>query len=304
METLGSGGNMKLISNLKQVIYMSLVVVGSMCLVGCGDDTLGTSDEYSYDIGEAQPDPELDSSLNSEANHSSNHVGVEIHRVPRSNWIDFDDSKFSDDNYSDNLKNIDKEENYIGYDDNKDNKDNKDNDINKNNNDSYADEQEFENSKIVSVNGYKCYNVTKDVCEIEYTIFKKTNEYRVARGLSQLKPNMALSATARSWSNSQSRMGYISHTGFPNSRNTILRGFDSDSSLDSREISFLSGENVAATGYSFNSNAAVGESFYTMWINSPGHRQNIVGSHTYLGVGVVKTSSGMFKFYATQIFGR
>ena len=31
--------------------YMSLVVVGSMCLVGCGDDTLGTSDEYSYDIG-------------------------------------------------------------------------------------------------------------------------------------------------------------------------------------------------------------------------------------------------------------
>ena len=288
--------NIKLIkSEIKKVLSVGSIMLGICFFYGCGDDTLGSDPQYSY--GGAEEDALSD--LGSEDANSQDHQGVKINKVPnnKGGMIDFDDSLFRDDNeLGDNQNKKDDNNNLDSDSDNQK--------IGDNNNNEDSEEENFDNSKIVSFNGYKCYNVGKDICEIEYTIFKKTNEYRVARGLSQLKPNMALSATARSWSTSQSRMGYISHTGFPNSRNTILRGFDSDSSLDSKDISYLSGENVAATGYSFSSYAAVGESFYTMWINSAGHRQNIVGSHTYLGVGVVKTNSGMYKFYATQIFGR
>lgn len=292
---------MKFICSFKHFIYTSTLVVLTTCLIGCGDDTLGTREGYS---SFEEDDSDLESSLGSDSKNSSNSQGVRIYRVPKDKGIDFDDSLFSEkdfDSDDNNNKNQDRDD----FSGDKDNNNNIGNDSGRNQDqDQYQDDDILDNSKIVSVNGYKCYNVDKDTCEIEYTIFKKTNEYRVARGLSELKPNMALSATARSWSSSQSRMGYISHSGFPSSRNTILRGFDSDSSLDSKNISFLSAENVAATGYSFSSNAAVGESFYTMWINSAGHRANIVGSHSYLGVGVVKVSSGMYSYYATQLFGR
>ena len=300
MNILGSGGSMKFICSFKSFIHIVILVVGTMFLIGCGDDTLGTKEGYS---SFEEDDSDLESDLDSDSKNSSNSQGVRIYRVPKNKGIDFDDSLFSEKDFDSGNSGRD----YYSDQEDSDieNYSEKGQDQNQNHNQGqYQDDDILDNSKIVSVNGYKCYNVDKDTCEIEYTIFKKTNEYRANRGLSELKPNMALSATARSWSSSQSRMGFISHAGFPSSRNTILRGFDSDNSLDSKNISFLSAENVAASGYSFSSNAAVGESFYTMWINSAGHRANIVGSHSYLGVGVVKVSSGMYSYYATQLFGR
>ena len=55
-------------------------------------------------------------------------------------------------------------------------------------------------------------------------------------------------------------------------------------------------ENVAMTGPSIDpaSDAVKG------WINSPGHRANLVGSFKVLGVGVFQTGGG--NYYYTQIF--
>ena len=38
----------------------------------------------------------------------------------------------------------------------------------------------------------------------------------------------------------------------------------------------------------------------TAWLNSPGHRKNIEGDFTHIGIGVVKNDAGVY--YFTQIF--
>jgi uncharacterized protein YkwD len=43
------------------------------------------------------------------------------------------------------------------------------------------------------------------------------------------------------------------------------------------------------------------DAMMTMWMNSPGHRANILnGSFTHIGIGAVKTSSG--RWYGVQDF--
>lgn len=62
---------------------------------------------------------------------------------------------------------------------------------------------------------------------------------------------------------------------------------------------WMLGENIAAGANS-------GEQYMTMWMNSQGHRNNILNStYTKIGIGVVKnTSTGFYSSVATQIFAR
>lgn len=57
------------------------------------------------------------------------------------------------------------------------------------------------------------------------------------------------------------------------------------------------GENVA---YLKAAKGDIAERAINMWMNSPGHRENILGNYTDIGVGVATNSKG--ETYLTQIF--
>ena len=158
--------------------------------------------------------------------------------------------------------------------------------------------------KIITVDGYSCYDTTEDVCKAEYTIFKRTNELRRRSNLNELKPNIALSYLARQWSEEQARQGNISHNWFQSGvTNQKFNELKSSSFQDASQISFLSAENVAANMVQTDGEA-VGNALYSQWHDSPGHYANMVGQHNYLGVGVVIGAKGTYSIYGTQIFGR
>ena len=55
------------------------------------------------------------------------------------------------------------------------------------------------------------------------------------------------------------------------------------------------GENVAF-GY------ATGETVMEGWLNSPGHKANIEGNFTHIGIAAIKDENG--RYYYTQLFFR
>lgn len=85
------------------------------------------------------------------------------------------------------------------------------------------------------------------------------------------------------------------HTLYMIAQNNISHDdFDkrSDRLFDEEDAS-RTGENVA---FGQQSAADVMEA----WLNSPGHRQNIEGDFTHIGIGVIKNATGVY--YFTQIF--
>jgi uncharacterized protein YkwD len=142
-----------------------------------------------------------------------------------------------------------------------------------------------------------CYKADAFICEVEKAIFVQTNEYRMQEGKTPLKLAKRISFVAREWSQSQARRGFIGHFGFPWMRESAFK--KEFNSMDGVE---LWGENVAYTGMASDDDAAsVAREFTEMWWNSSGHRQNMLGEHETIGVGVYK--KGGSTYYATQIFG-
>ncbi len=116
-------------------------------------------------------------------------------------------------------------------------------------------------------------------------IFKLVNEYRESNGLSALQKNDTAEQLA------------IEHTRYMISKSSISHdNFDSRSDkLGEEENSRSSAENVA----SHYSDAA---SVMQGWINSDGHRRNIEGNYTHIGIAAVKDENG--RYYYTQLFYR
>jgi uncharacterized protein YkwD len=151
-----------------------------------------------------------------------------------------------------------------------------------------------------SASNSSCYKADSFPCKIERLIADKTNKYRASRGLQPLTFDGKISFVARDWSKKQSNSGFISHTGFPSARQNVYR-------TEFSESRSLNGENVAYTGMigrtsQQDDSAAerVAEEFAVMWWNSSGHRRNMLGSFSNIGVGVAERSGG--SWYATQIF--
>ena len=128
-------------------------------------------------------------------------------------------------------------------------------------------------------------NLTAD----ELETFNLINEQRAKNGLSALKIDMEVQRVARIKAQDMVNNNYFSHTS-----PTYGSPFDM---LKNFGISYKSaGENIA--GNSSNS-AAV-----TAWMNSSGHRANILNSsYNYTGVGVV-TSSKYGKIYVQMFIGK
>ena len=118
----------------------------------------------------------------------------------------------------------------------------------------------------------------------EEQVLVLVNEQRAANGLSALTLSASISNIARAKSQDMHDKNYFSHTS-----PTYGSAFDM---LKAANISYrTAGENIAM-GY------ATPEAVVTAWMNSSGHRANILNSgYTQLGVGYVADGS-----YWTQIF--
>jgi uncharacterized protein YkwD len=110
-------------------------------------------------------------------------------------------------------------------------------------------------------------------------ILADTNASRAAHGLPALKLNPSLNAVSQKWSQSMADNGYMAHN--PYYLEQIPSGWRG------------AAENVA---YGFSVSSVT-----DAWMNSEGHRRNILGSYTDIGIGVYKDDSGTIWY--TQNFG-
>ena len=127
-------------------------------------------------------------------------------------------------------------------------------------------------------------NTADSVSEYEKEVVRLVNEIRVENGLNELTLNTELSDIARLKSKDMKDNGYFSHTS-----PTYGSPFDM---MKSFGITYKSaGENIAM-GYK------TPEAVVDGWMNSKGHRENILNS-SYKEIGVGYVSSGN---YWTQMF--
>ncbi|WP_448072713.1 CAP domain-containing protein [Georgenia yuyongxinii] len=123
--------------------------------------------------------------------------------------------------------------------------------------------------------------------QLETEIFEQLNAYRAGQGVAPLTRNASIDGVARSWSQTQAAQGRMSHN--PGYGQQMPAGV----SAWSENVAYLAGYDVAQ----------MAEIFVDGWINSPGHRRNILDADmTHTGVGIAQNSAG--EVYATQNFGR
>lgn len=137
-----------------------------------------------------------------------------------------------------------------------------------------------------------CYKADIGTCAVERSMLAATNNFRAQNGLPPLQYKRELQWSARKWSESMAATGRISHNGFPTTRNqTIVLEFPASNIK-------VHGENVAwFSGYKPED---FGEFFVGLWINSAGHRANMLRNWRYVGMGYARDSKG--GHYATQNF--
>ena len=128
-----------------------------------------------------------------------------------------------------------------------------------------------------------------DVKALENEVIRLTNIERAKAGLPALKANWQLSRVARYKSQDMINKNYFSHQS-----PTYGSPFKM---MESFGLRFMAaGENIAY-------GQKTPQEVVRMWMNSPGHRANILSpSYTEIGVGVAKKSNGTL--YWTQMFIR
>ncbi|HAR85337.1 MAG TPA: hypothetical protein DCR69_06370 [Clostridium sp.] len=128
--------------------------------------------------------------------------------------------------------------------------------------------------------------------QIEQLIFTKVNEERARAGMSTLSYSSLMEKYARIKSKDMGDKNYFDH------RN--LEGELITAQMASDGISYRSwGENIAYIGGVSDINELANQ-FMTNWMNSQGHRENILSPNfTSIGVGVYKAGN---RYYATQEF--
>jgi hypothetical protein len=139
---------------------------------------------------------------------------------------------------------------------------------------------------------------TPDLPAVERYIIEMTNVARGEQKLGEVHANAQLTAAARAYAQYLATNQTFSHT------------------ADGQKAS----DRVGATGYDW---CTVGENLASLldssgfktadlakksvegWLNSPGHRQNLMAPHvTEIGVGVVKAPDKNPKYIAVQLFAR
>lgn len=125
--------------------------------------------------------------------------------------------------------------------------------------------------------------------QMEKQVWQKINTIRQQQGLSELRNNEKLAQVARRYSRQMTEQNFFSHTS-PKGDTMVQR-------VHSAGIFyFMLGENLfKGTNIPDPANAAV-----KGWMNSPGHRKNILNSaYRETGIGVWRKGN---TYYFTQLF--
>ena len=127
---------------------------------------------------------------------------------------------------------------------------------------------------------------------VETAIYNKVNEERAKAGVTPLTYNTTMEKYARIKSQDMGDNNYFSHTDL--SGNYITTKMNADG------VTYRAwGENIAYIG-GVSDPTALANQFMTNWMNSQGHRENILSTNfSSIGVGVYKIGN---KVYATQEF--
>ena len=122
----------------------------------------------------------------------------------------------------------------------------------------------------------------KGEIEITNDLYNRANAERAARGLSPLGWNSYLNTNARNWSVQMANSNSFAHSNlYP-----LLNYF------------YVAAENIGLAGSGARSGA-----IHTAWMNSTGHRVNLLGRNLdVVGIGVYCAPNG--KMWVTQQFGR
>ena len=129
---------------------------------------------------------------------------------------------------------------------------------------------------------------------VETAIYNKVNEERAKAGVPTLTYNTVMQKYARIKSQDMGDNNYFSHED--------LNGNLMTTQMKKDGVSYKAwGENIAYIGGNISADA-LAERFMTNWMNSSGHRENILSTNfSSIGVGVYKIGN---KVYATQEFYR
>ena len=154
-------------------------------------------------------------------------------------------------------------------------------------NDASLNEGNISNNTDATINN-------KFMAEVEQAIFNKVNEERTKAGVAPLTYNTTMEKYARIKSQDMGDNNYFSHED--------LRGNLITTQMKNDGVTYRAwGENIAYIG-GVSDPSALAEKFMTNWMNSSGHRANILSSNfSSIGVGVYKIGN---KVYATQEFYR
>jgi uncharacterized protein YkwD len=124
----------------------------------------------------------------------------------------------------------------------------------------------------------------------ETELLKLTNLERQKAGLSPLKLSPRLTRSAQSHAVDMARNNYFSHTGLNGSSMA-------DRAKGNGYKYFALGENIAA-------GKATPEGTIRQWMNSSGHRANILNSKfTEIGFGYENAPNSRYRHYWVQVFG-
>ncbi len=130
---------------------------------------------------------------------------------------------------------------------------------------------------------------TTAITTMENEVIRLTNIERSKKGLGALKANWQLSRCARYKSQDMINKNYFAHQS-----PTYGSPFDMIESF---------GISMAAGGENIAMGQRTPQEVVTAWMNSPGHRSNILSTaYTEIGVGCAKSSNG--SYYWTQMFIR
>lgn len=140
--------------------------------------------------------------------------------------------------------------------------------------------------------------LTPDYAQVEMHVVEMTNAFRRENKLGQVKINPKLSAAARKYAALLAKTQEFSHTaGGTNAGDRIkASGYDYCGY----------GENLAMAADSRGfASRPLASSAVTGWINSPGHRANMLAANvTEIGVGVALVPYQYPKYVTVQLFGQ
>jgi uncharacterized protein YkwD len=136
----------------------------------------------------------------------------------------------------------------------------------------------------VEANSQVVVNYSYSSSELE--TMKLINDYRVSIGLSSLEKINYISGESEVHNNYMIANNVVNHDGFVNRSENIIK------TLGAKTV----GENIA---YNYSSPQAA----VNAWLNSPGHKENIVGNFTHFGISIRENAVTGKKYY-TNIFAK